>query len=457
MKHLNYLLTLKYAPLAIFFFYVALFLPLALFVYENQPLFTYASTIQDIVSPRISGDPFYYGKVARDLVYTGWVLPDDCWIIRVWPPGLPILESIILKLVGENVPFVLFLQIVSVLGFSVFTTELSNFFKNYFSPTISVLLPACFALMPSVRFFMLGGDMLSYGEAYGIEGLLIGSLMAISAAQHQSARRAVLAGLMLALGAYFRPHIETILFLATLLTLAVYALSFMRHLKIQTSQTWRNIQANKRIILVILLSFHVATMPWRLHNFVEYKTLAWTESFNIVVRDSMEKADKLLSIGGDFITKGEGNLVCEFEPQNCEAQNRKSARFFGTFFRHSYKWYAKKLEIFPRYWFADAGNYIMATQITKEWSSLALNGLFLAALIALLPLLYITRLHKSWPVIALLGLSTLGACFVIFTFVHFEVRYFYVFKMEAIVLSGVLLALWWKERHASKEIQQKLE
>ena len=435
----------KHEPLWIGFIYFLILLGMALWVRDipNQPD-AFSITLQQLITTSALGDPTYFATAAIDIAETGWISAANEWIFILWPPGFILLEALIIKALGPQAPVILVLQILAAVLFSIVLALLYGLLSTCVKRKLALTLPLLIFAFPVSRVFLLQPTGITLGESFPIGFFLIGILLASRSVERNSLHDAVFAGLCLALSAYFRSQFEIILLALTawgiLLVIAI------RLTRLRKSIEPKLVKSIVKTITVVLLIAHAATFPWRAYHWIYQGGLLWVQTSSLTFRNSVMTSEQLENVKGGFVSAGGGNMVCRIDPTTCGDTANAKKLFVKTFITHPVKWYSLKLDVIGKYWFSSIKNW---TQVIFESTSadIVTNGLLLIGLIAIiyLSLSRITRSHRLWLLLLWFNISLFSAYMLIFTVVHFEVRYFYFPKIAGMVIFLILTCQYYRQ------------
>lgn len=398
----------------------------------NQPN-VFKTTIRQLIDLSTMGDPASFATVAIDIAKNGWISSANDWIFNLWPPGFMLLEAIILATFGPNVPVILVLQILAAGLFSIVLTLLYDLLRIRVENIFAFALPLMIFAFPVARVFLLQPTGLSLGESFAIGFFLLFVLFALRASILSSIYYGVCAGLCLALSAYFRSQFEIILLVLTgwggLMVLVVY-LNDMRN--------WRNslfIKSPIKTIAIVLLVAHVVTMPWRAYHWTYQEKPFWVATSSVVLTNAVMSSAYLEKVGAGWIVEGGGNLVCRIDITTCGDTTNARNSFVKTFLKNPLEWFLLKFSLIGKYWFSSIQNWT-SVGVESTPMDFFINGLLLAALIATIFLLGNRRLRYSdkWILLIWINASLLSTYGLIFTFAHFETRYFYFPKIIILMM-----------------------
>lgn len=430
----------KYESLCIGVIYFLILLGIALWVRDipNQPD-SFTMTFQQLIKTSLMGDPASFAKAAIDIAENGWISSGNDWIFNLWPPGFILLEAAILKTFGTNVQGILVLQILAASLFAVVLTQLYTLLKRTIHAKLAASLPLLIFAFPVSRVFLLEPTGITLGESFSVGFFLLFALLVIRSIIDKSIRYAVYAGLFLALSAYFRSQFEIIVMIFTVWWVVLAVLSLMTWLKRLIDL--ESLRFSSKMIVTTLLVTHALMLPWRAYHWVNQDHPAWVFTSTLTFESSVMTTEFLESVGGGWIVSGGGNLTCKIDPTTCGDKTRAKESFFKTFASHPVEWYQLKSKVIGRYWFSSTKNWT-AIRAQPTFMDDIGNALLLLAVIATVALLFTrkVRSHVSWPVLIWLNASLLSAYMIIFTFAHFEVRYFYFPKIAGITMLIVVFA-----------------
>lgn len=405
-----------------------------------------SATIVDVTVSGGYQDPQTFARAALDISRHGWVQPNNIWILDYWPPGLMLLEGYFARLFGESAPLVLFLQLCASALFALVLTHWFMFLAHRVRPTIAFLLPLGLFMFPVVRLFLLEPMGVTFGENFAVGFLLLHVLLMLRSIENSSLRLAGLSGVALAASAYFRSQFELFVLGMSTFAIVLWLMTFWPYLRKSIDAKIR--RTSVRNVFVGVLVAHALMIPWRVYHLSSQGNPSWVYTSDLVFANSV-KPDELLMDGGGYLIVGGGNLVCHLEPSTCgDAANAKSL-FFRTFLRYPFDWISRKIVLAGRFWFNGNG-YETATS-TEPFTLGNLGNVILLCLFGLVLVLMCLRRFRadaSWMVCMWSALSLLVAHGVIFTFTHFEARYFFFPKTLAYFWATTLAVLCFGPRMA---------
>jgi uncharacterized protein (DUF2062 family) len=424
-----------------FFAYFVILLLIAFFARDefiNLDSWIPANKIASILAPVVS-DPVTFLKAATDIYQHGTLLPENSWILHLWPPGFIFLEASLLKLVGPGGPLVALLQIsICALFAAVFVLQ-RTVLRPLVGAYISSVSPLLILLFPVARIFLLSPAGVTFGEGFSVASFIASGLLIFYAVRTERIGFAVASGVSAAIAAYFRSQYESILIVETVFAVPVIV---WFHCTARSEQVGRPTPRQATVIVrslaLSLLAAHLLMLPWRLHNMVENGSLGWVQTLDIVIENSLALEKPLLAKGGRFVIEGGGNLGCRLEPSYCGRDDKKL--FWLAFVRNPVAWIEIKSALIGRYWFSSSKNITVVWQSATKVDDFC-NIVFLLCMFGIPVLLVLLRADDAWPIILWLNASFCGAFLAIFVLVQLEVRYFYLVKIYSFSMCTLLLAL----------------
>jgi hypothetical protein len=315
------------------------------------------------------------------------------------------------------------------------------FLKKRIPLLLAICLPLLIFVFPVTRIFMLEPDGVSLGETYSIGFFLIFVLLALSSIEEKSLWAAVGAGVSLALAAYFRSQFEILL---TMLTLCGVFLIVFRFLISKKQKQKTRFGFFEKSVLCALFFANLTTLPWRMYHFKNHNSFKWVHTQSLTFQNALKSNEHYSKVlGGGLITEGRGNLVCIIDPTTCGQTTDAGKIFFKTFLLNPIKWYTLKGEVIGKYWFSAADEWGAPGLVSTFLENLANSVLLLLALASVL-MLFLKRLRSQacWPTLLWIHGGFLSAFLLIFTFAHFEVRYFFFPKIFFVFMAVLEFSLF---------------
>lgn len=411
--------------------------------------------INDILNSKYFGDPKYHLTAALDIANNGWIGVNNDWIFNLWPPGFAFLEAVIIKIFGENVPLILILQLIISAIFAIICTLLFYILNKRINVFFALILPLIFFIFPVFRIFLLGQFSVSFGEPFSIAFFILFILFAVqSLDQKNSIKYAVLAGLFLGLSTYFRSYFGTIqAFLSILglvLMLYVLMINFFKNSKnIEYKVFIRN------IFLIVFVS-NLIMLPWRIYHLKYQNSLKWVFTGDLMIQNQLRSSDSFLN-GGEWLLIGGANTACRVDKAICDKVDEDSKKLvIKTWITNPVEWYNIKFEIIDEYWFSEIKNWTKPKVYENVDFNKIFNFIVLIIIIISILYLFINKNSKTNDNLLLIWIyfSLILSYMAIFTFAHFEVRYFYFPKIIAIYIL-ILIFVQYKKNNKNEIIKQR--
>ncbi len=438
-----------------FSLYFVIMLMIAVLVRDipQQPdLWANISNFMDPAKGMSFTDPSSFAIGALDVFHFGWIQPENNWLIRLWPPGFMLTEGWVLRLFGLEAPFILILIILNcafaaVLLLLVRKNLLMGMPKQYAG--LLPLLPFCFSI---TRLFLLEPVGIILGECFAIIFFLTSMLLMMLAARTRSWKTAVASGLMLALSAYFRSQFEIIIMALTVFAALPLLLFAIRRVirRYGSDRVQRRGQSWPALTVTLaLLVCHLSMMPSRIATYLDpyAANLSWVQTSQLVYSNAGKTDKQLNDAGGGWVVRGGGNMACVLDSTYCGKADKGA--FYRAFFYHMDQWYAHKLARVGEYWFASTKDFTLHAENPTVLETTE-NLFFLMSVLATFPLLWRVRHHQDAALHWWFCGSFYACFFVVFTLVHFEVRYFYAVKIFSVFNVLLLSGMAWQTRASAK-------
>lgn len=434
-------------------FYFLFLLSIALWVRDipNQP--DAFITIHELIRSSSMGDPASFATAAIDIAQNGWISSTNDWIFNLWPPGFILLEAMILKLMGPEAPVIFVLQVLTAILFSIVLTLLYDLLKTSINSKAAYVLPLFIFAFPVSRVFLIQPTGISLGECISIGFFMLSVLFAFRSVTKSSLCHAVVAGLCLALSAYFRSQFEFVLLVLTGWGIILIAATWLTPLR-KTIEP-RFVGRVFKTIAIVLLIAHAATIPWRIYHMVHPHYDAklqkyvgspnWVFTTGLIFSNSVKTSEVLKNGHGQFVVDGAGNLVCRIDPSTCGNEENAKKLLIKTFTEHLFEWYKLKFDVIGKYWFSSVEDWVAVIK-QPRYMDFVVNGFILIALIVIAALLFSRKVRSSvlWVLLIWFNASLFSAYAVVFSLAHFEVRYFYFPKIAGIFMALIVVCQYFR-------------
>jgi hypothetical protein len=397
-------------------------------------------TLQGVIQTSTMGDPASFAKAALDIAENGWLSSSNDWIFNLWPPGFVLLEALIVKLLGQQAPVLVVLQVLAVLLHTAVLLQLANFLKRVVNTRLAYILPMLVFLFPVSRVFLLQPTGISLGESFSIGFFLVGFFLMLQASSKNSTTVAICSGVFLALSAYFRSQFEIILLALAFWTLMISLVYRFVAMAKPGKATW--LVTNSKAVVVAIVTAHAVMLPWRAYHWIYQGSPQWVQTASVTFGNAVQTSDFLEKHQGGFVVEGGGNLVCRIDPSTCGDVVNAKGHFIKTFFANPFEWYTLKLEVIGKYWYSSIRNW-SSVGAAPSSMDVIINGVLLLAL-CLVPMFLFSRtvrIREYFLALLLMNLSLYSAYLLIFTAQQFEVRYFYFPKIIGVIFFILLASI----------------
>lgn len=266
-----------------------------------------------------------YLKTALELASQDEIPKSSFWIINLWPPGMPALEAVLLKVSAENFGVVYaatiaFLWSVLILIFTLRVLREFGYLKAFGSASLLMLTSP-------LQSWILGNGIF-YAEGVSVAAYIFGLICVVLASEGGSSATKkstwmILSGCSIAISAYFRSTFSTLeLVMVLWVIFAAIALIFPRILsKFKVTRARAGSDLKKIIVGLVV----VATLmePWFQFTTNEIRGVrAWSVVSGNFVRGAWAQR----SVSPDFLKEGGYGWACELNVKLCaEISNFESS------------------------------------------------------------------------------------------------------------------------------------
>jgi hypothetical protein len=423
-----------------FIVYFIFTLTIAFFVGDTDGQLKLSSTILDIVNQSLVADSHNFAQTAIEVFKNGWFTESNMWVIHLWPPGFILLETAILKLFGGlSTPIIIILIILSSLSFAFALSMICDYISPLIGNLLGFIVPLIFFIFPFIRFFMLEPSGIIFGETLAISFFIISIILILQAVKEQKLNKAIYSGILFALSAYFRSQFELLVLSFSILSIPLFIYQLLIWKKNKSSNGSVSQLFTIKAVILMLLVTHLLMLPWRIYHQIEGKNFAWVQTSKLVVINSLASSKSLLKHNGNWIIAGGGNLACQLEPTYCDKTEK--SLFYKAFAYNIVRWYELKAKKIKDFWYMPLVQTQHSNQINfvPNLFDFVSNTFFLILLISIFPLIIKLRKFPNSKMFLWIATSFFGTYFVIFTFVQFETRYFFLPKIFTLLFFIILL------------------
>lgn len=427
------LILLVATPLLIFFNLIN-YASNEFYIVAHGQILAVDSSPEKIISLILGGDSTYQLKFAVDYINNGEI---GWWILNLWPPGLPILNVIFIKLFGTDY------YLLKALIFSAFIYTLATYvayrcLKIRGQEYLIIFFLLIIQLSESVRnsifnnFFFISSDFYCFCILLALVPILLRGLI-------KDIRGLISISMLVALLAYFRSYYFLIIQMSTIMVFAVVILFIVRSYFFCNRAAILNLIKNtlSRRIGSIFIIIWLLLLPWIVILKIEHKPFLWT------VTEQAWSAQWRLDLPGFLAGM---NTPCLIEKELCTnlmtfqlkdtwATPVLGSSFYkklslSTFISNPVVWYKEKLNFFHVFWF-EGSHLNDINSLYKFIQYFALVVILIMCIYFSIYWIYSYFKNLRNGNIILNKDETLGFILflflifniIIFTFVHFESRY----------------------------------
>lgn len=364
------------------------------------------------------------------------------WVIAFWPPGMLVLEALILRFLQNDLYFGVVLGALTALAWGCLLGYVGIVVHKLFGKLLAILLLVFVVSVGPIPNWILD-DGLFYADGFGTL-FFLAALTFLFLSQKENYVRSrklsygVLAGISFALSAYFRATFINALYV--LLATGIACLVIFILLKIRRNSCQHLTQIKHSIEAAVVFFIAAAAMficvdPWMTYKEEIRGTREWS-----VVGDSF--------IGGmwvdrdeqpSFLSSGGIGWACEIDPDKCAELNDLKLTQPTLDITHKQLSEAMLVALKnPGEYILDRGKFIGTAWISLGYGSLAnvlnhpLSALNLVGLVGFFVIL-IKRFVRGWPL--LLSVSAIYLTLLIPLLIgHLEIRYLLPFKLLPLLL-----------------------
>ena len=400
------------------------------------------SATNETVVRRFDGyDAGFYAQGAKEIVEHGWI--KQSWLELLWPPGFFVVQAAILWILGPDGPALAVLLVLTSTAWAAAMSLLHSLCRLAFRPLLSFLVPLLFVVLPFFRQYFLRDGIVA-SESLSAALWIAGFLVVLLSVAYGRPRASVLGGALFAMAAYIRASVDLVMLLGSLMVAVDFLLmafygSRVRKVPLRrevaglwTSEQWK-------AVLIAIIAFHAATLPYRAYKAWKHQTTMFSAAtyYYKYLWQPPEEYTAVQSI----ILEGGGPVACVTRPDICQelALDRKARGddahswifykdvAFAAFISKPGRWIAYRAKHLPKYWFSRPS---LTTPVPgSRIPGVLLAGAFLAS-IAAFP--FVLRTRFGLPMGLGMGMLYVGH-FVIFLFLHYEVRYLYWLQASSLV------------------------
>ena len=415
-------------------------------VHFDTELYADPIKMREIFGPSDAGS---YLWAAIQLESFSALPPEENWIIMNWPPGMLVLEALILRFLQNDLYFGVVLGVFTAFAWGSFLGYSAGLVHKLFGKVLAILLLVFVVSVGPIHDSILGYGLF-YADGFGTLFLLVGITFLILSQREnyvysQKLSYGVVSGISFAISAYFRATYINILYalLATGLTCLVVFVSWKisRNGVRQLTQIKHAIES-AGVFFIATAAMFICVNPWMTvpPDLREYgDTIRDTREWS-VVGDSfiggmwIEREEQVF-----FLRDGGIGWACEIDPEKCAELIELNLTQPTLDITHKQLTEAILVAFKnPGEYVLDRGKFIGIAWISSEIGQ-NLNGfnhpfsaLNLVGLIGFFVIL-IKRFTISWPL--LISITAIYSTLLIPLLIgHIEIRYLLSFKLLPLLL-----------------------
>lgn len=289
------------------------------------------STLDDLINSLGGVDAANYLRIGKDLS-DGVLSNENMWILNLWPPGMPVLYTVLLAVPGSIVLKMLIISSicwalagaftlsllapsgskVAIIGFLIFWLIISNPYAwtlgngILFSDGIGAALLIIF-----INLIFLINKQVTFEGNYFNKRIVMLSLIA---------------GLSLGLSLTFRWAFVVSVALVSIISL-LFSIYLLLKLAINSFKMPSESNQNKyfKVFISISLGIFIAILPWTIVTQIKLHPGNPTWSMGDYQWGQRWLTDQQLNVAGaSFLVEGNANWACEISPERCKVLNKIS-------------------------------------------------------------------------------------------------------------------------------------
>lgn len=435
----------------------------------------FLSPTPDLAKAFGNSDQAAYLRVALDL--QDFVLePQNYWVLGLWPPGTPILSSVLDLLPG---PLLVYLICTAAAFWAIpaYLLIISN--KN--SPLTIISTAILWVFNPIFHHWLFGAGFFT-SQSIGLPIMAAAiSLLLFSLTEKGSKTTLVLAGVFMGVSLYFRATYLPLVLVSILMFLLILGSIWMfglwkttgriTQLRLQT-KIWMSSSLSSALkgFYAFALPLALVALPWALLVFfvINPGNLSWSANEYLWIQ-KWTSSENLLAQGGGWLVEGGTNWPCVLDPVYCgaiqaeileggreEAATARTEAFrtmassFGPFLSMRL---GNLLEAFPSLPGSPIG---LSRGFETSLGYLAFLVMYFAAKASPKGLNFLEKLKLN--MVLVLTITLVFANFAILAVYHIETRYFFPAHVVTLLSTGFFATIWLKKKsdHKLQNVSPKI-
>lgn len=407
-------------------------------------------------------------RAALSLQEAGTITPEFRWIYNLWPPGMVVVDRVLVELELVTGLSVISLMIVAnCLAWSALLGTVFTMVRRRAGTGVALVFGAGALLYSGITQWGTDGGLF-YADSFGAISFAFCLLALVMVPGASTVRRkiawAALAGVALASAAYFRASFEIIADGTFVVALAIFLLALIgRRLRRWPRFSPAAIQATWPV-LVAGIATQLVLLPWRVYAAIRQHPgdLRWSTVSDLASSARWLPESVLRERGIFFGIDGHSNWACLSDPVQCEyiykielaTGNPYSGLAFGgdefdamtlqSFLTHPLQYITERLSALWLGFTANTGGGVLNVALPE---SLLLAALFIAILV------YMFRRGGFAKPAYLFFLVAVGGQVATLALMHMESRYFLGIELGVLVLGALTIAEWIGKRDAAPPSQ----
>ena len=393
-------------------------------------------------------------KAAMSLRESGTITPEWQWVYNLWPPGMVIVDRVMLELEALiNVPIVLLMVVLGCLVWAALFGTWFAMVRSRWGSIPAVVFGIGAVLYSGISVWGVKNGLF-YADSFGTAAFCLSILLLVKVSQAQTSKQRVvlasLAGVALATACYFRASFEivaggTLLLASVMLVVALIARASHRLPVFAPGAIGAMLP-----LAVMGIAAQIVMLPWRLYSAITNHPgdFRWSTVSDLASPARWLPESILRDAGMQFAIDGRSNWACTNDPVQCNTifrlENTTESPYSGgyftprefdamalqAFFAHPFRFIAERLDAL---WIGLSAT--TGTSVTQQAlpESLLLVGLF----VAIVAVIIRTRLFNN-PGILYFLIASAGQIATL-TMMHMESRYFLALELSTIMVAALVL------------------
>ena len=408
-------------------------------VHFNTELFANPIKMREIFGPTDAGS---YLWAAMRLDSVNALPPEENWIINFWPPGMLVLEALILRFLQNDLYFGVVLGVLTAFAWGSFLGYVAGLVHKLFGKLLAILLLVFVISVGPIPNWILN-DGLFYADGFGTLFFLVGITFLILSQREnyvysRKLSHGILAGISFAISAYFRATYINILYALLATGLACLAVFVTWKISRNGRQHFTQIKhaiESAAIFFIATAAMFICVNPWMTYKEEVMGTREWSIVGDSFIGGMWVERDEMPW----FLREGGIGWACKIDPEKCA--ELAELKLTQPTLDITHKQLSEAILValkHPGEYVLDRGKFIGIAWISLGYGYLAdvlnhpFSALNLVGLIGFFVIL-IKRFARSWPL--LLSITAIYSTVLIPLLIgHLEIRYLLPFKLLPLLL-----------------------